>query len=202
MSDPLQIPFVPPASERMPEHFSETPIPGLLLVERPVMRDDRGDFWEVARIPDVGSALGRPFRVEQLNRSRNSNRGTLRGIHVADWEKLVAVIRGDAFVALVDLRVGSPTYGKVYTTMLGDSFSTTSIFVPAGFGNSYQTLSDKTDYLYAVSSVWGPGREVGIAWNDPQLAIRWPIEPPILSPKDSRNPTLESLLPDFRASIR
>jgi dTDP-4-dehydrorhamnose 3,5-epimerase len=185
----------------MPDHISETAIPGILLVERPVMRDDRGDFWEVARIPDIGSALGRPFRVEQLNRSRNSKKGTLRGIHVADWDKLVAVVRGDAFVALVDLRTGSPTYGQVYTAMLGDSHAAMSIVVPAGIGNSYQTLTDRTDYLYAVSALWAPGREVGVAWNDPQLSIRWPVDPPILSPKDEQNSTLATLLPDFGANV-
>jgi dTDP-4-dehydrorhamnose 3,5-epimerase len=202
MLSPLEVEFRAPTLEEAPEYISATEIPGLYTIRRPVYADNRGDFWEIARIPDIEAVLGRPFAIKQLNRSRNESRGTLRGIHVADWDKLITVIRGAVFIALIDFRKGSPTFGKQFTATLGDGQTQASVLIPAGFGNSYQTLADRTDYMYAVTDLWSPGREIGIRWNDKDLGIDWPVTPPIISEKDDRNAPLSEYFPDFVGMVK
>jgi dTDP-4-dehydrorhamnose 3,5-epimerase len=194
---PLEIPYQPLPEIKLPEYISLASLPGIVTIQRPVFADDRGDFWEIGRIPDLEKTLGRDFKIQQINRSRNIKKGSLRGIHVADWDKLIFIVKGAAFIALIDLRKNSPTFGKVYTEIIGDGHKTMSILVPSGFGNSYQAVTDNTDYMYAVTDLWSPGREIGIRWNDPTLNINWPISTPILSPKDEKNPLITEYIPEF-----
>ena len=126
---------------------AETGIGGLKVVDLAVHGDSRGWFkenWQRAKM----TALGIPdLRVVQNNVSYNDSRGVTRGIHAEPWDKFISVARGSVFGAWVDLREGSATYGKVYTTVLDPS---KAIYVPRGVGNSFQALEDGTAYTYLV----------------------------------------------------
>jgi dTDP-4-dehydrorhamnose 3,5-epimerase len=171
-----------------------TAIPGLLLIERPVFPDDRGFFHEIERRPELEAAVQQPIRHVQWNHSR-SRKGILRGIHVAPWNKCGYVMRGTVQVVVVDLRLDSPTFGRHESVVIGEQRRAT-IVVPAGCGNSFLVLSSWVDFSYSVDQEWRPGVEYGVAWNDPDLAIRWKVRRPILSEKDQHNPTMRELFPD------
>jgi dTDP-4-dehydrorhamnose 3,5-epimerase len=174
-------------------------LPGLFLVERPVYEDPRGFFHEVERrSPDVNGPLHTRIQHAQWNHSR-SQRDVLRGIHVARWNKCVYVVRGEVQVVIVDARPESPTFGRHESFVLGDS-RRAMLFVPAGCGNSVLVLSDWVDLMYSVDAEWDAGGEYGIAWDDPDLAIRWQTRGPLLSDKDQRNPRLRELFPEKFAS--
>ena len=170
-----------------------TTIPGLLLIDRPTFSDERGFFREIERRTDLAAALHRPIRHAQWNHSR-SQRGVLRGIHVAAWNKCVYVARGNAQVVVVDVRQDSPTFGQHEAFVIGE-VRRAVVFVPAGCGNSFLSLTGWVDLLYSVDEEWYPGGEFGIAWNDPDLGIKWRSKHPRLSDKDQRNPTMRELFP-------
>ena len=183
-----------PASYVMP-----TTLQGVLLVERPVFGDGRGFFHEVERrATDLGHHLDRHLQHAQWNHSR-SQRGVLRGIHVARWNKCVYVVRGDAQSVIVDARPDSPTFGRHESFILGEA-RRAMLFVPAGCGNSFLALSDWVDFVYSVDAEWYADGEYGIAWDDPDLGIAWQVREPSLSDKDQRNPTVRDLFPQrFRS---
>lgn len=170
--------------------ITRTPI-GLYLIERPTFSDDRGFFREPVRIRELEKEINEEFEVVQMNHARSS-KDILRGIHIAPWNKLIYVPRGKVQAVLVDVRLGSPTYGKYESYILGDEYKT-AIFVPRGYGNSYLVLSDEADYIYLTDMEWAPGLEKSIAWNDRKIGIRWESTSPILSEKDKENPTLLEL---------
>ena len=154
---------------------AETGIGGLRVVDLAVHGDSRGWFkenWQRAKM----TALGIPdLRVVQNNVSYNDSRGVTRGIHAEPWDKFISVARGSVFGAWVDLREGSETFGKVFTTVLDPS---KAIYVPRGVGNSFQALEDGTAYTYLVDAHWSLELKrtytfVNLA--DPELAIEWPI---------------------------
>lgn len=170
----------------MEDAITKTSIQGLVLIKRPTNEDDRGFFREPVRIKGVEEATGVQFAVAQMNHARSS-KNTLRGIHVAPWNKLIYVTRGKVQVVLVDLREGSETYKKFESVVIGDE-NKSSIFIPKGMGNSYLVLSDDADYVYLTDEEWSPGKEYGVAWNDPTLNIPWQLEgEPVLSDKDKNN---------------
>jgi dTDP-4-dehydrorhamnose 3,5-epimerase len=159
-------------------------------IQRPTMTDDRGFFRESVRIKALEEELGEKFEVVQANHARSS-KGTLRGIHIAPWNKLIYVTRGKVQAVIVDLRKDSPTFGKHESFIIGDE-NKTSVFVPAGCGNSYFVLSDEADYTYLTDQEWQPNAEYGIAWDDPTLAIKWEMEAtPTLSERDKTNPSFK-----------
>lgn len=170
--------------------ITRTPI-GLYLVERPTFADDRGFFREPVRIRELEKEINEEFEVAQMNHARSA-KDVLRGIHIAPWNKLIYVPRGKVQSVLVDVRLGSPTYGKYESYIIGDE-NRTSIFIPKGFGNSYLVLSDVADYVYLTDMEWVPGSEKSILWNDPRLGIKWESQAPTLSDKDKANPTLQEL---------
>jgi dTDP-4-dehydrorhamnose 3,5-epimerase len=150
---------------------ARTALEGVLLVEPRVFRDDRGFFLETyhaARYADAGIA------------------GPLRGLHAQRARpqgKLVQVVAGTIWDVAVDLRAGSPTYGRwVGATLSADP--PVQLWVPPGFAHGFCVLSDTADVEYKVTAPYDPTDEVRIAWNDPDLAIAWPIATPSLSPKD------------------
>ena len=176
---------------------AETGIGGLKVVDLAVHGDSRGWFkenWQRAKM----TALGIPdFRVVQNNVSYNERRGVTRGIHAEPWDKFISVARGSVFGAWVDLREGSATYGKVYTTVLDPS---KAIYVPRGVGNSFQALEDGTAYTYLVDAHWSLELKrtytfVNLA--DPELAIEWPIplEEATVSEADLNHPYLKDVVP-------
>ena len=176
---------------------AETGIEGLKVVDLAVHGDSRGWFkenWQRAKM----TALGIPdLKVVQNNISYNDSRGVTRGIHAEPWDKFISVARGRVFGAWVDLREGSATYGKVYTTVLDPS---KAIYVPRGVGNSFQALEDGTAYTYLVDAHWSLELKktytfVNLA--DPELAIEWPIplDRATVSEADLNHPYLKDVVP-------
>lgn len=176
---------------------SETGITGLKVVELSVHGDSRGWFkenWQRAKM----TALGIPdFHVVQNNISFNAERGVTRGIHAEPWDKFISVATGSVFGAWVDLREGSDTFGKVFTTTLDPS---RAIYVPRGVGNSFQALEDGTAYTYLVNAHWSAELKktytfVNLA--DPELHIQWPIplDQATLSDADKQHPFLKDVVP-------
>ena len=176
---------------------AETGIEGLKVVDLAVHGDSRGWFkenWQRAKM----TSLGVPdLRVVQNNVSFNAERGVTRGIHAEPWDKFVSVAAGSVFGAWVDLREGSATYGKTYTTTLDPS---KAIYVPRGVGNSFQALEDGTAYTYLVDAHWSAELKktytfVNLA--DPELAIEWPIPlgEATVSEADLHHPMLADVVP-------
>ena len=176
---------------------TETGIGGLKVVDLAVHGDSRGWFkenWQRAKM----TALGIPdLKVVQNNISYNDSRGVTRGIHAEPWDKFISVARGSVFGAWVDLREGSVTYGKVYTTVLDPS---RAIYVPRGVGNSFQALEDGTAYTYLVDAHWSLELKktytfVNLA--DPELNIQWPIplEQATVSEADKNHAMLKDVVP-------
>lgn len=175
--------------------ITKSSIEGILQIDFPIFPDDRGFFKEVMRTSEVEKALGKKFAVRQVNHAR-STKNTLRGIHIAPWNKILYVIRGIVQVIIVDCRDDSLTFGKYESIILGDE-NRSCVFVPAYCGNSYLVLSDNADYVYFTDQEWNPDKEKNIAWNDPALAIKWKLEKePILSERDKNNPLLATVFPN------
>lgn len=172
--------------------FQETPqsIPDVLLIEAPRFGDERGFFTEVFRESEFRE-LGIPPLV-QHNHSR-SQRGVLRGLHYqlppAAVGKLVRCARGAILDVAVDLRKGSATFGQHVAVELTDQ-STQMLWVPEGFAHGFLTLSDVADVIYKQTGYWSPEHERGVRWDDPTLAIQWPIPDPTVSKKDAEAPLL------------
>ena len=176
---------------------AETGIGGLKVVDLAVHGDSRGWFkenWQRAKM----TALGVPdFRIVQNNISYNDRKGVTRGIHAEPWDKFISVARGRVFGAWVDLREGSATYGKVYTTVLDPS---KAIYVPRGVGNSFQALEDGTAYTYLVNAHWSAelkGTYTFVNLADPELGIEWPIplDEATVSEADLNHPYLADVVP-------
>lgn len=156
--------------------FRELSLPGALLIEPTVHGDSRGFFAETYREP-LWSEHGIPTRWAQDNHSRSSQ-GVLRGMHFAIGEgqaKLVRCARGRILDVIVDLRAGSPTYGKYEAVELSDD-NMHQMYVPIGFAHGFVVLSDVADVTYKCTSVYDPAVERGIAYNDPEIGIEWPTE--------------------------
>ena len=174
-----------------------TGLPGLVLVEPAAHKDERGFFCETYRgewHAELG--LGPQERFVQDNHSRSS-RGVLRGMHFqigAGIAKLVRCARGRIFDAAVDLRRGSPTYGQWYGAELDDE-SMRALLVPVGFAHGFCVISDVADVLYKQTGYYDPDLERGIAWNDAEVGIEWPLaaEQLTVSARDADAPALREL---------
>ena len=176
----------------MPLRVAPAQLAGLYVLELDVHDDtDRpgGSFREVFHDAELRRAGVPRFEPVQWNVSE-STEGTLRGFHAEPWNKLVHVAAGRAFAAIADLRADSATAGQVWT---GELDRSRALFVSAGLGNGFQALSDVAVYAYLVDQHWTPGITYpAVAWDDPDLAVRWPITDDrlALSAKDRGNPTL------------
>jgi dTDP-4-dehydrorhamnose 3,5-epimerase len=173
---------------------SETTLPGVLVVEPTVFRDARGLFLETFNRPRYAAA-GMDIDLVQHNLS-SSVRGTLRGLHYQEPRaqgKLVQVLRGSVYDVAVDIRRGSPSFGKWFAITL-DGEERCQLWIPPGFAHGFCVVSDSADFFYCCSETYAPENDRAIAWNDPQLAIPWPIESPLLSAKDAKAPTLADAL--------
>lgn len=178
-----------------------TQLSGVLIIEPDVYRDERGWFLETYHA-DKYQAGGMTVSFVQDNCS-SSVRGTLRGLHAQmarPQGKLVRVIRGEIFDVTVDIRRGSPTFGCWESVVLtADNFK--QIYIPPDFAHGFCVLSDIAEVEYKCTDVYTPGDEITIAWNDPEIGIHWPVESPILSPKDMSGQSLKALrdkLPDYQ----
>jgi dTDP-4-dehydrorhamnose 3,5-epimerase len=171
----------------------QTKLDGVVLLEPEVHGDARGFMVETYR-RDGWAELGIELEFVQHNHSRSSQ-GTLRGLHfqtAPGQAKLVRCPRGKIFDVAVDLRRSSPTYGQWEGYELDDE-AHRQLFVPAGFGHGFAVLSDVADVTYLLSSVYDPATESGIAWDDPDVGIQWPVEDPLLSERDKQAPCLSDV---------
>ena len=168
----------------------ETPLPGVLVFEPRVFEDERGFFLESFNEKRYREA-GIDKRFVQDNHSY-SRQGTLRGLHyqlLYPQAKLVRVTSGEVFDVAVDIRVGSPTFGQWVGTYLSGE-NKKQVYIPEGFAHGFCVVSESADFLYKCTDFYVPDDERGIIWNDPDIGIEWPIDNPILSPKDSALPPL------------
>jgi dTDP-4-dehydrorhamnose 3,5-epimerase len=167
-----------------------TPLPGLLVLEPKVFRDNRGFFLETFRREALESA-GIDADLVQDNHSR-SNKGTIRALHFQvspGQAKLVRCARGSVFDVAVDLRKSSATFKKHYSIELSDE-NHLQLYIPVGFAHGFCVTSEIADFVYRCGSYYNASTERGIAWNDPELSIPWPAKDPILSERDQGLPTL------------
>jgi dTDP-4-dehydrorhamnose 3,5-epimerase len=168
----------------------ETKLDGVVLLEPAVHGDARGFMVETYR-RDTWAELGVEVEFVQHNHSRSS-KGTLRGLHFQTepgQAKLVRCARGRIFDVAVDLRTGSATYGQWEGYELDDE-AHRQLFVPAGFGHGFAVLSEEADVAYQLSTPYDPATESGIAWDDPDVGVAWPVEEPLLSERDKQAPRL------------
>jgi dTDP-4-dehydrorhamnose 3,5-epimerase len=165
-----------------------TEMEDVILIEPTVHGDERGFFLETFRENEMRK-LGVDLDFVQENHSRSGSR-VLRGIHLQRGQaKLVRCARGAIFDVAVDLRPDSPTYRRWEGYEL-DDVDHRQLLIPAGFGHGFCVLSDIADVVYRVSTYYDAELESGIAWNDPEIAIRWPVPDPILSERDRNAPPL------------
>ena len=150
-------------------------IEGLMVIEPTVFYDERGYFMETYNYNDMKAAgLDRVF--VQDNQSKSS-KGVLHGLHYQKQYpqgKLVRVVRGEVFDVAVDLRTGSATYGKWYGVLLSEE-NKKQFYIPEGFAHGFVVLSDEAEFCYKCTDFYHPGDEAGIAWNDPEIGVKWPI---------------------------
>ena len=173
--------------------FTPLALPDVILVEPDVHRDPRGFFLETYHL-DKYRAGGIPGPFVQDNHSR-SVRGTLRGLHAQRRRpqgKLVRAVDGEMFDVAVDIRRGSPTFGRwVGVRLSGENFQ--QLYVPPGFAHGFCVLSEVVNVEYKCTDVYDAADEIGLAWNDPDVGIEWPVREPIISDKDRRLPRLRDL---------
>lgn len=172
----------------------KTPLSGLIVIHPQVFGDDRGFFMETWSQPKF-QGLGIDVEFMQDNHSR-SCKGTLRGLHFQSspgQAKLVRCVRGAVWDVAVDIRPDSPTFGKWHAIELTEE-NHAMFFVPVGFAHGFCVLSDSADFVYRVSSIYNPKTECGIAWDDPEIGIPWPISSPLLSDRDKNNQSLQDWL--------
>lgn len=178
-----------------------TPIEGLLIIEPRVFPDSRGFFFESyneARFREAGIDL--PWR--QDNHAK-SVRNTVRGLHF-QWgkgqAKLVRCVRGAVWDVAVDIRPDSPTLGRWHGVELTED-NKRMFFIPVGFAHGYAVLSDVAETLYKCSEVYDPKLEDGMRWDDPELAVAWPVKEPILSERDIKAQSFREYLQRARQSL-
>lgn len=172
-----------------------TPLAGVLLLTPRVFADPRGYFLETYNAARYAEA-GIPVTFVQDNLS-SSSRGVLRGLHFQNPHpqgKLVQVLAGEVFDVAVDLRHGSPTFGKWYGAILSAD-NHRQLYIPPGLAHGFCVTSERALFNYKCSDFYAPKAEGGVAWDDPDLAIEWPIEAPVLSDKDRAYPRLRDLDP-------
>lgn len=172
---------------------TETPIEGVLLIENQVFGDSRGFFMESFNRRDF-EARGLPVDFVQDNHSK-SRRGVLRGLHFQKMRpqgKLVRAIAGEVYDVAVDIRPGSPTYGRYYGAVLSAE-NKLQLYVPPGLAHGFLVLSEAAEFTYKCTDYYDPTDEGGILYSDPDIAIAWPVPEGaeiVLSDKDQRHPLL------------
>jgi len=170
----------------------------VILVEAQAFGDDRGSFAETYRESAfAGHGIGERFVQDNYSRSA---RGVIRGLHYQKHPKaqakLVYVTSGEIFDVEVDLRRGSPTYGRwVGVTLTAENRR--MLYVPVGFAHGFSVQSETADVIYKVSAEYDPALDRGVRWNDPEIGVRWPVEAPVLSAKDTDLPLLRDADHDF-----
>jgi dTDP-4-dehydrorhamnose 3,5-epimerase len=170
-----------------------TELPEVIVFEPKKFGDERGFFFESFNQQRFDEAVGQSYIFVQDNHSRSS-RGVLRGLHYQlppyAQGKLVRVVRGEVFDVAVDIRAGSPTFGRWVGEVLSEQ-NKRQLWIPPGFAHGFVTLSETADFLYKTTDFYAPQAERCIAWNDPTISIRWPYEgQPQVSAKDAQGVAL------------
>ncbi len=180
--------------------FIQTSLPGVLVIEPDVFRDERGFFLESYNQEKYREQLSVEF--VQDNHSLSA-RNTLRGLHAQNPNmqgKLVRVIRGEVFDVAVDIRIGSPTFGKWFGESLSaDNFR--QMYIPQGFAHGFCVLSETAEFEYKCTDVYHSESELVLAWDDPQIGVDWPIFEPVLSERDQHGLSLEQLQQQGRLPV-
>ncbi len=167
--------------------FKPTPLAGSFLIDLEKREDERGFFARSFCVKEFKSQ-NLDIQIVQINNSLSKHKGTLRGIHYQLSPhaeiKIVRCIQGSLFDLIIDLRPDSPTFLQHFGHILSAE-NRTMMYVPQGFGHAFLSLQDETEAIYMVSEFYSPEQERGLRWNDPALAISWPIVPEIISEKDN-----------------
>ena len=176
----------------MPFTFKKLNIPEVILVEAKAFSDDRGFFMESYQESNfVENGINYKFVQDNFS---HSTKGVLRGLHYQKnpkaQSKLVTVLKGEIFDIAVDIRKNSPTFGKWVGEILSEN-NHKLLYVPQGFAHGFCVISDEADVLYKVNNDYSPENDRGIIWNDPDIAVKWPIEKPLVSEKDLQQPLLK-----------
>ena len=178
-------------------------IPQVKLLVPQVFRDERGFFTESYSARTFADAAGVTATFVQDNHSLSVAKGVVRGLHFQSTpdaqDKLVRVLRGSIFDVAVDIRVGSPTFGRHVTAILSAE-NANQVWVPKGFAHGFCTLEPDTEVFYKTTAYYAPASDKGLRWNDPALAIAWPVtaDAAILSAKDTSQLLLSELPEYFR----
>jgi dTDP-4-dehydrorhamnose 3,5-epimerase len=178
--------------------FKTYALPGVILIEPDVFRDPRGYFLETYHIAKY-RAGGIPDAFVQDNHSK-SVRNTLRGLHMQvrnPQGKLVRVVSGEVWDVAVDVRPSSPTFGEWVGEILSES-NFRQLYIPPGYAHGFCVLSDVAHVEYKCTTLYDASDEIGIAYNDPELAITWPVDAPLVSKRDAANATLAEMMPLLR----
>lgn len=179
--------------------FTETDLKDVYIVEPKVFGDHRGFFMESWSKREF-EAAGFYYDFVQDNHSSSTVKGTLRGIHFQRGDmaqaKLVRCVRGAVLDVAVDLRPSSPDYKK-WTAVELSAENKRQLLIPRGFGHGFVTLTDDVEFLYKADNPYAPESEGGIRWNDPELAVDWGVENPILSAKDEKAPMFRDTVTGF-----
>ena len=175
---------------------TETKLPGVLIFEPDVYSDKRGFFLETWRSTHYENAgVKDPFVQDNVSFSK---KGVLRGLHYQypqSQGKLVQVLSGSVTDVAVDIRAGSPTFGRWISEVISD-INHKQVYIPPGFAHGYCVTSETALFLYKCTEFYYPATEHGIIWNDPDLNIDWSVTEPALSPKDAKYPKLKDIPPD------
>ena len=180
--------------------ITEAPLDGVKLIRPEAYHDHRGFFMEsYSRKVMMEGGIG--VEMVQDNHSFSVSAGTIRGLHYQNnpmaQSKLVRVTSGEILDVVVDIRKGSPTFGKWFSEVIS-SENKLQIFVPRGFAHGFCTLSDNAEVCYKVDQYYSKDHDRGIFWNDPDIGIQWPDIPPILSSKDKSQPLLKDAEINFQ----
>ena len=171
-------------------------LPGCLVLEPRVFEDARGYFYESFN-RDKLAAAGLSPQFVQGNVSRSSQ-GVLRGLHFQNPKaqgKLVSVLEGEVWDVAVDVRRGSPTFGR-WSGVVLNADNKRHFWIPEGYAHGFVTLSEQALFTYLCTDTYDPAADTGIRWDDPQLAIDWPVAAPLLSEKDAKLPLLADVAPE------
>ena len=173
--------------------ITKTKLDGVVIIEPDVFGDNRGFFmesWNKEKMEDAGLF----YNFVQDNHSKSTVKGTLRGIHFQKGDKaqakLVRCVKGAVLDIAVDLRKNSPTF-KQWVGVELSAENKKQLLIPRGFGHGFVTLTDDVEFLYKADNYYAPEADAGIRWNDPDIAVDWGVENPILSEKDKKNPFLK-----------
>jgi dTDP-4-dehydrorhamnose 3,5-epimerase len=174
--------------------ITQTDLPGVLVIEPRAFVDERGFFLETFRVDRYRDQAGLSAAFVQDNHSR-SKRGVLRGLHVQRRRpqgKLIRAARGEVFDVAADIDPRSRTFGRWVGVTLSDT-NHRQLWIPPGYANGFVVTSEVADVEYKCTDYYDPESEIGVIWNDADLAIAWPVAQPTLSDKDRRLPTLAAL---------